>query len=116
VIGFAQLHPHPDGAHTAELSLLVDEEWQHLGAGTTLLSAAHTIAQAGGVDTLIGWPMTDPAAAQRIAARAGLVTALRTESGLPAITLTATTQPPPNNVRVPVPAPLGAGGAVSMIC
>jgi len=99
VIGFAQLLAHPDGAHTAELSLLVEEEWQHLGAGTALLAAAHTIAQAGGVKTLIGWPLTDPAAAQRIAARAGLVTALRTESGLPAITLTAT-QPLPAPVRI----------------
>jgi len=115
VIGFVQLLAHPDGAHTAELSLLVEEKWQHLGVGTALLAAAHTIAQASGVKTLIGWPLTDPAAAQRIAARAGLVTAPRTESGLPAITLTATTQPPPNNVRVPVPAPLGAGGAVSTI-
>jgi len=94
VIGFAQLLAHPDGAHTAELSLLVDEEWQHLGAGTALLSAAHTIAQAGGVTTLIGWPLTDPAAAQRIAARVGLATALRTESGLPAITLTGAQSPP----------------------
>ncbi len=99
VIGFAQLLPHPDGAHTAELSLLVDEEWQHLGVGTALLAAAHTIAQASGVNTLIGWPLTDPAGAQRIAARARLVTALRTESGLPAITITAT-QPLPAPVRI----------------
>jgi len=99
VIGFAQLLPAPDGAHTAELSLLVEEEWQHLGVGTALLAAAHTIAQASGVKTLIGWPLTDPAAAQRIAARAGLVTALRTESGLPAITL-AGAQSPPAPVRI----------------
>ncbi len=109
VIGFAQLRPHPDGAHTAEVSLLVDDEWQHLGVGTALLAAAHTIAQAGGIDTLIGWPLTDPAGAQRIAARAGLATALSTESGLPAITLTATTQPPTDNVQVPVPTHLEAG-------
>jgi len=99
VIGFAQLLPHPGGAHTAELSLLVDNEWQHLGVGTALLSAAHTIAQAGGIDTLIGWPLTDPPGAQRIAARIGLATALRTESGLPAITLTGA-QSPPTPVRV----------------
>ncbi len=99
VIGFAQLLPGPDGAHSAEVSLLVDKEWQHLGVGTALLSAAHTIARAGGVKTLIGWPLTDPAAAQRIAARARLATAPRTESGLPAITISAT-QPPPATARI----------------
>ncbi len=109
MIGFAQLLPHPDGAHTAELSLLVDEEWQHLGVGTALLAAVHTIAGAGGIDTLIGWPLTDPAGAQRIAARVGLATAPRTESGLPAIITT----PPCTSEGVPVPAHLGA---VSTIC
>ncbi|MGZ6799635.1 MAG: hypothetical protein ACXVGR_07340, partial [Mycobacteriaceae bacterium] len=81
---FAQLIPIANGAGTVELSLWVEDEWRNLGAGTALLSVSHELARSSGTDAMVG-----QMGVQRVAARAGLSTAARVESGQSTLIITA---------------------------
>ncbi|MGZ6770459.1 MAG: N-acetyltransferase family protein, partial [Mycobacteriaceae bacterium] len=84
VVGFAQLIPIANGAGTVELSLWVEDEWRNLGVGTALLSVSHELARSSGTDAMVG-----QMGVQRVAARAGLSTAARVESGQSTLIITA---------------------------
>ncbi|MGZ4524226.1 MAG: GNAT family N-acetyltransferase [Mycobacteriaceae bacterium] len=84
VVGFAQLIPIADGAGTVELSLWVEDEWRNVGVGTALLSVSHELARSSGTDAMVG-----QMGVQRVAARAGLSTAARVESGQSTVIITA---------------------------
>lgn len=59
----------PDGVHNhrcAEVGLLVEDRWQHLGIGTELLSHLAGIAQLAGNRELIAYPATALGTVQRM--------------------------------------------------
>jgi GNAT superfamily N-acetyltransferase len=66
----------------AEVSLLVEDDWQRRGVGTALLSQLAATARGTGFSELIGWCLPAEDALMRTAARAGLATSTRTEDGL----------------------------------
>lgn len=88
VIGFAQLIPSLDDPRSAELSLLVEDCWQRQGVGAALLTAVHGRARGLGIGELIGLCLPDEVGAARTAARLGLVTSTRVESGMTRLAIT----------------------------
>ncbi|MFJ6672689.1 GNAT family N-acetyltransferase [Actinosynnema sp. NPDC091369] len=81
VVALGQLIPMstPDAA---EVSLLVEDEWQGRGVGTALLGALAGAARAAGRRELVGWCLPAETGLVRTAARAGLPTSVRREDGL----------------------------------
>ncbi|TQM83682.1 acetyltransferase (GNAT) family protein [Saccharothrix saharensis] len=81
VVALGQLIPMstPD---SAEVSLLVEDEWQGRGVGTALLGALAGAARAAGRRELVGWCLPAETGLVRTAARAGLPTSVRREDGL----------------------------------
>ncbi|XVS62937.1 GNAT family N-acetyltransferase [Actinosynnema sp. CA-299493] len=81
VVALGQLIPTstPD---TAEVSLLVEDEWQGRGVGTALLGSLAGSARAAGYRELVGWCLPAETGLVRTAARAGLPTSVRREDGL----------------------------------
>lgn len=64
----------PDGVHShrcAEVGLLVEDGWQHLGLGTELLSHLAGVAQVAGFEELIAYPATALGVGQRLMIRVG---------------------------------------------
>ena len=76
VIGLAQLIPMNSGG--AEISLLVEDDWQRQGIGTALLARLAVLAEAQGITELSADCLTGDDILPRTAARAGL----RTERGI----------------------------------
>jgi GNAT superfamily N-acetyltransferase len=66
----------------AEVSLLVEDDWQRRGVGTALLSHLASVARGEGYEELVGWCLPAENALIRTAARAGLSTRQRVEDGL----------------------------------
>ncbi|ROP40997.1 GNAT family N-acetyltransferase [Saccharothrix texasensis] len=81
VVALGQLIPtsSPD---CAEVSLLVEDEWQGRGVGTALLGSLAGAARAAGYRELVGWCLPAETGLVRTAARAGLPTSVRREDGL----------------------------------
>ncbi|WP_312878296.1 GNAT family N-acetyltransferase [Lentzea indica] len=67
---------------SAEISLLVEDAWQHRGVGTALLGALASEARAAGYSELVAWCLPSESALVRTAARAGLEATTRREDGL----------------------------------
>jgi GNAT superfamily N-acetyltransferase len=74
----------------AEVSLLVEDEWQRRGVGTALLSHLASLARGGGFDELVGWCLPAEDALARTAARAGLSTRQSVEDGLLRVAVSVT--------------------------
>ncbi|MFE9749175.1 GNAT family N-acetyltransferase [Saccharothrix saharensis] len=87
VVALGQLIPMstPDAA---EVSLLVEDEWQGRGVGTALLAALAGAARAAGRRELVGWCLPAETGLVRTAARAGLPTSVRREDGLLRVSIT----------------------------
>jgi hypothetical protein len=67
VVAVATLSRDPDHNHfCAELGLLVEDRWQHLGIGAELAGHMAGVAQATGYHEVIAYPATRMAAAQRL--------------------------------------------------
>jgi GNAT superfamily N-acetyltransferase len=81
VVALGQLI-HTGTPDCAEISLLVEDAWQHRGVGTALLSALASDAGAAGYSELVAWCLPSENALVRAAARAGLPTTTRREDGL----------------------------------
>ncbi|MGW4209992.1 GNAT family N-acetyltransferase [Lentzea sp. NPDC004789] len=81
VVALGQLI-HTGTPDCAEISLLVEDAWQHRGVGTALLSALASDARAAGCSELVAWCLPSETALVRAAARAGLPTTTRREDGL----------------------------------
>ncbi len=79
VIGLAQLIPSASG--TAEISLLVEDDWQRQGIGTALLARLAVLAEAQGITELTADSLTGDDVLPRTAARAGLRTERAVEDG-----------------------------------
>ncbi|MGW4522755.1 GNAT family N-acetyltransferase [Amycolatopsis sp. NPDC004378] len=79
VIGLAQLIPA--AAEKAEISLLVEDDWQRQGIGTALLARLAVLAEAQGITELRADCLPGDDALPRTAARAGLHTEHPTEDG-----------------------------------
>ncbi|WNV89614.1 GNAT family N-acetyltransferase [Umezawaea sp. Da 62-37] len=86
---------------SAEISLLVEDAWQHRGVGTALLGALADSARAAGYRELVAWCLPSETGLVRTAARAGLDTASRMEDGLLRVSITPTPAP----LRTPSAAP-----------
>lgn len=71
VVGLGQLIPS-DEPGTAEVSLLVEDQWQHNGLGTALLARLNVIAAMQGFDTVFAVCLPDEDRVLRAARRAGL--------------------------------------------
>ncbi|GLZ29620.1 hypothetical protein Lesp02_18100 [Lentzea sp. NBRC 105346] len=71
----------------AEVSLLVEDAWQHRGVGTALLSALADTARAAGYRELVAWCLPSEDGLRRTAERAGLPSSVRREDGLLRVTL-----------------------------
>ena len=69
-IGLGQLIPRSDGG--AEVSLLVEDNWQRQGIGSALLARLGALAGADGITELSADCLPDDDAMIRTAARAGL--------------------------------------------
>lgn len=78
VIGLAQLIPSATGA---EISLLVEDDWQRQGIGTALLARLAVLAEARGITELTADCLAGDDILPRTAARAGLRTERATEDG-----------------------------------
>ncbi|MEO6083185.1 MAG: GNAT family N-acetyltransferase [Umezawaea sp.] len=78
---------------SAEVSLLVEDAWQHRGVGTALLCALADTARAAGYRELVAWCLPSETGLVRTAARAGLETAVRREDGLLRLSITPTPAP-----------------------
>jgi GNAT superfamily N-acetyltransferase len=78
VIGLAQLIPSASGA---EISLLVEDDWQRQGIGTALLARLTVLAEARGITELTADCLPGDDVLPRTAARAGLRTERGTEDG-----------------------------------
>lgn len=66
----------------AEVSLLVEDEWQRRGVGSLLLRALASDARVVGYSELVAWCLPSQNALVRTASRAGLSTTTRREDGL----------------------------------
>ncbi|QUQ71832.1 GNAT family N-acetyltransferase [Kutzneria sp. CA-103260] len=73
----------------AEVSLLVEDDWQRRGVGTALLSHLASVARGAGYEELVGWCLPAEDALTRTAARAGLSTRQRVEDGLLRVAVSA---------------------------
>lgn len=81
VVALGQLI-HTGTPNCAEISLLVEDAWQHRGVGTALLGALASDARAAGYSELVAWCLPSESALVRTAARAGLDATTRREDGL----------------------------------
>ncbi|MER6800250.1 GNAT family N-acetyltransferase, partial [Amycolatopsis mediterranei] len=79
VIGLAQLIPMNSGG--AEISLLVEDDWQRQGIGTALLKRLAVLAEAQGITELSADCLAGDDVLPRTAARAGLRTEHSIEDG-----------------------------------
>jgi GNAT superfamily N-acetyltransferase len=79
VIGLAQLIPLLSGG--AEISLLVEDDWQQQGIGTALLARLAVLAEAQGITELFADCLAGDDILPRTAARAGLRTERSVEDG-----------------------------------
>ncbi|WP_410620154.1 GNAT family N-acetyltransferase [Amycolatopsis sp. cmx-8-4] len=79
VIGLAQLIPSAAGG--AEISLLVEDDWQRQGIGTALLARLAVMAEAQGITELTADCLAGDDVLPRTAARAGLRTERGSEDG-----------------------------------
>ncbi len=67
VVGHVATHRDPaHGNLCAEVELLVEDRWQHLGVGTELMTHIAGVAQVSGYTELIAYPATAVPAAQRL--------------------------------------------------
>jgi GNAT superfamily N-acetyltransferase len=81
VIGIGQLirTPRPE---EAEVSLLIEDSWQHNGIGTALLRRLAGTARAEGHSELVAWCLPGESGFERTAIRAGIPVSLRQEEGM----------------------------------
>ncbi|MFD5831270.1 GNAT family N-acetyltransferase [Lentzea sp. NPDC060358] len=86
----------------AEISLLVEDAWQHRGVGTALLGALATDARAAGYAELVAWCLPTETALVRTAARAGLRTTTRREDGLLRVSVTPRGRTPKASIAAPI--------------
>jgi GNAT superfamily N-acetyltransferase len=89
VVGLAQLVRTTTPAE-AEISLLIEDDWQNRGLGTAMLRRLATTARAAGHRELIAWCLPSELAFARTAANSGLPLAIRRESNLVRISLRVT--------------------------
>ncbi|TCO56558.1 GNAT family N-acetyltransferase [Actinocrispum wychmicini] len=81
VVGIGQLIRTARPAE-AEVSLLVEDSWQHNGIGTALLARLAGTARAEGHSELVAWCLPGESGFERTAIRAGIPVAIRTEQGM----------------------------------
>jgi GNAT superfamily N-acetyltransferase len=81
VVGLGQLIPDADGAQ-AEVSLLVEDDWQHNGIGTALLARLATVAGSLGCDDLFAQGLPEHDHVRRAAVKAGLTVYPAGEDGV----------------------------------
>jgi GNAT superfamily N-acetyltransferase len=81
VIGIGQLirTPRPE---EAEVSLLIEDSWQHTGIGTALLRRLAGTARAEGHSELVAWCLPGESGFERTALRAGIPVSIRQEEGM----------------------------------
>lgn len=82
----------------AEVSLLVEDDWQRRGVGSSLLRALAADACAAGHAELVAWCLPSENALVRTASRAGLPTTTRREDGL----LRVSIEPRGGSVTTPI--------------
>ncbi|HEU5474581.1 MAG TPA: GNAT family N-acetyltransferase [Actinophytocola sp.] len=89
VIGLAQLlrTTTPD---EAEISVLIEDEWQGRGLGTAMIRRLATLARAAGHRELVAWCLPGEHAFPRTAAGSGLPMSVRRESDLTRVALRVT--------------------------
>ncbi|HEV7906747.1 MAG TPA: GNAT family N-acetyltransferase [Pseudonocardiaceae bacterium] len=92
VVAIGQLI-HTSTPESAEVSLLVEDDWQHRGLGTALLGTLADAARAAGHRELVAWCLPAETGLMRTAARAGLVTSARREDGLLRLSIAPTSAP-----------------------
>ncbi|HEV2778580.1 MAG TPA: GNAT family N-acetyltransferase [Actinophytocola sp.] len=90
VIGLAQLirTSRPD---EAEISLLVEDDWQARGIGAAMIRRLAVLARAAGHREMIGWCLPGEPAFSRSAANSGLPMATRREDDMTRVALLVTT-------------------------
>ncbi|ALG12757.1 GNAT family N-acetyltransferase [Kibdelosporangium phytohabitans] len=66
----------------AEVSLLIEDSWQHKGIGTALLRRLAVAARAEGHRELVAWCLPGESGFERTAVRAGISLSVRTEQGM----------------------------------
>jgi GNAT superfamily N-acetyltransferase len=81
VIGIGQLirTARPE---EAEVSLLIEDSWQHNGIGTALLRRLAATARAEGHGELVAWCLPGESGFERTAVRAGIPVSIRHEDGM----------------------------------
>ncbi|CAM3500590.1 GNAT family N-acetyltransferase [Kibdelosporangium persicum] len=81
VIGIGQLirTARPE---EAEVSLLIEDSWQHKGVGTALLRRLAATARAEGHRELVAWCLPGESGFERAAVRAGIPLSVRQEQGM----------------------------------
>ena len=91
VVGIGQLirTTTPD---EAEISLLIEDDWQGRGLGTAMLRRLATLARAAGHREIIAWCLPSELAFARTAAGAGLPMSVRREADLLRISLRVTAE------------------------
>jgi GNAT superfamily N-acetyltransferase len=92
VVGLAQLirTTSPD---EAEISLLVEDEWQGRGVGTAMIRHLATVARAAGHREMIAWCLPGEPAFANAANGSGLPLSTRREDDMTRIALRVTTEP-----------------------
>jgi GNAT superfamily N-acetyltransferase len=97
VVGLAQLlrTTTPD---EAEISLLIEDDWQGKGLGTAMIRRLATIARAAGHREMIAWCLPGELGFARTAAGCGLPMSVRRESNLTRIALNVAPEQPRSEV------------------
>ncbi|MGQ0840163.1 GNAT family N-acetyltransferase [Actinokineospora sp.] len=86
VIGMAQLIHTQDPAE-AEISLLVEDQWQRQAIGTAMISRLGTVARAAGHQRMIAWCLPSEVGFERAAVASGLPVSVRHEDSMLRVSL-----------------------------
>jgi GNAT superfamily N-acetyltransferase len=92
VVGLAQLIRTTSPAE-AEISVLVEDEWQGRGLGTAMIRRLATVARAAGHQELVAWCLPGELAFANAANGSGLPLSVRREDDMMRIAMRVTTEP-----------------------
>ena len=76
----------PFDDHTAEVALVVSDEWQRLGLGTALAVRTLLAAEARGFDLFVAQMLSDNVGVMRLLDHVGAIVSMKTRHGVSEIT------------------------------
>jgi GNAT superfamily N-acetyltransferase len=100
VVGLAQLL-RTTTPNEAEISLLIEDDWQGKGLGTAMIRRLATMARAAGHRELIAWCLPGESGFANTAAGSGLPMSMRRESNLTRIALNVAPEQPRSEISQP---------------